>query len=67
MMEKRYFRDPKKLTNFSSSREDRDPNKSKRSGYKRDRKKQYKDLDEPDLPQYEKSTGNKRIVNFMDI
>ena len=38
-MEKAYFKDPKKLTNYSSNREERENNKNKRTGYKRDRKK----------------------------
>ena len=44
-METAYLKDPKKLTNYSQNREDRDQNKMKRSGFKRDRKKDYKDLD----------------------
>lgn len=66
-MEYAYLKDPKKLTNYSTNREDRDNNKSKRPGFKRDRKRDYKDLDEPDVPHYEKNTGAKKIVNFLDI
>lgn len=65
-METAYLKDPKKLTNYSQNREDRDQNKMKRSGFKRDRKKDYKDLDQPEGPQTER-TGPKRIVNFLDI
>lgn len=49
------------------NRDERDNNKNKRPGFKRERKKDYKDLDEPDVPQYEKSTNSKKIVNFLDI
>lgn len=66
-MEKAYLKDPKKLTNYPTNRDDRDMNKNKRPGFKRDRKKDYKDLDEPDVPQYEKTSGAKRIINFLDI
>jgi hypothetical protein len=65
-MEQSYYADPNKLTSFSSPREDRDGNKNRRPGFKRDRRREYRDLDEPEGPVVER-TGVKPVVNFLDI
>lgn len=47
-MEQSYYRDPKKITNYQINREDRDNNKGRKPNFKRDRRRDYRDLDEPE-------------------
>lgn len=65
-MELAYYADPNKLTSYSNSREERDNNKGRKPGFKRDRRREYRDLDEPEGPVLER-TGSKPMVNFLDI
>ena len=65
-MERAYNSDPNKLTNYSNSRDDRDNNKGRRMGFKKDRRPNYRDLDEPEGPVVER-TGPKQVINFLDI
>ena len=65
MMEQAYYADPNKLTSYSS-RDERDNNKGRKPGFKRDRRRDYRDLDEPEGPVLER-TSSKPVVNFLDI
>lgn len=65
-MEMAYTADPNRLTSYSSSRDERDNKQNRKPGFKRDRRRDYKDLDEPEGPQVER-TGPKQVINFLDI
>lgn len=66
-MEQTYYKDSKKITNHQTSREDRENNKGKRQNYKRDRRRDYRDLDEPEGGSKTERSGPKQIINFLDI
>lgn len=47
-MDSAYKRDNNKLTNYPSNRDERENIKGRRPGFKKDRRREYKDLDEPE-------------------
>ena len=65
MMEISYRKDPNKLTNYPTSREERENMKGRRT-FKKERRREYKDLDEPEGGQTERNI-TKPLVNFLDI
>jgi hypothetical protein len=68
-MDRLYAEDPQKIT-FSAFRDQNDRFKKPYTpGFRRDRKKDYRDFDEPEHEKSSKpvSAGNKGMVNFLDI
>ena len=68
-MERLYAEDPQKIT-FSALRDQNDRFKKPYTpGFRRDRKKDYRDFDEPENEKSSKSVaaGSKGMVNFLDI
>lgn len=64
-MEKMYLEDPQKITFASLG--DRDQRFKKSFGGYRREKRQYRDFDEPEGEKVKTSSGNKSMVNFLDI
>ena len=49
-MEQAYYKDSNKITSYSGPRDERDYNKPRKPGFKRERRREYRDLDEPEGP-----------------
>ena len=66
-MEDAYNLDPNKVSSQPSpNRDERDGNRMRRpGGYRRGRGRDYRDLDDPEVYQAEKSTS--KGINFLDI
>jgi hypothetical protein len=67
-MERLYLKDPFKITFASLG--DRDSRNRKNYGYSsfhREKRREYKDLDEPEGPKASKQIAGKSMVNFLDI
>ncbi len=67
-MEQLYLKDPFKIT-FSSLGDQRNRGRNYGAGnYRKDKRREYKDFDEPENEKPAKSTfGAKMLVNFLDI
>lgn len=67
IMQEAYLADPSKITSYQGNREDRENmNRNRRGGpYRRGRGRDYKDLDDPEVMQAQKS--NAKSINFLDI
>ena len=70
-MEKLYLEDPHKITMASLRDRDREERFKKpySSGFRRDRKREYRDMDEPEHEKTNKPTTStgKSMINFLDI
>ena len=65
-MEEAYISDPGKVTNYQIGRDDRDSTRTRRpGGFRRGRGRDYRDLDDPEVNQNEKTTA--KSINFLDI
>lgn len=67
-MEQLYLKDPFKIT-FASLGDPKSRNRNYgNNNYRREKRRQYKDFDEPEHEKPVKSSyGGKAIVNFLDI
>jgi len=68
VMERLYLDDPLKITFASLGDKDQRYKKPYMSNYRRDKRREYRDFDEPEPEKANKSAGSgKQMINFLDI